>query len=50
MAQLRKMLLEKNKNGKIGNKNFIDNEIIKDQNGPDELKKSLYISDFEKII
>ena len=34
---------------KKGKKNFIDNEIVKNQKGPDELKKRLYISDLEKI-
>ncbi|HEM3572067.1 TPA: toll/interleukin-1 receptor domain-containing protein [Streptococcus suis] len=34
---------------KKGKKNFIDNEIVKNQKGPDELKKRLYIIDLEKI-
>ena len=34
---------------KKGKKTFIDNEVVKNQKGPDELKKRLYISDLEKI-
>ena len=34
---------------KKGKKNFIDNEIVKNKKGPDELKKRLYINDLEKI-
>lgn len=33
---------------KKGKKNFIDNEIVKNKKGPDELKKRLYINDLEK--
>lgn len=34
---------------KKGKKNFIDNEIVKNSKGPDELRKRLYMSDLEKI-
>lgn len=34
---------------KKGKKNFIDNKIVKNKKGPDELKKRLYINDLEKI-
>ena len=34
---------------KKGKTNFIDNEIVTNRKGPEELKKRLYIDDLEKI-